>query len=112
MSRWVLTNNLDSFPESSLSHLAICKETGVIALKGSVQERLCQIFVHLLLPCMVRVGAVKRPETVIIVEPVDHSVLGRDDGLVAMHTNHLLCSKMFLPGEEGVMWQRVRCVGE
>ena len=61
---------------------------------------------------MVWVGAIKRPEAVVVVEPVDHSVLGRDDGLVAMHTNHLLCSKMFLPGEEGVMWQCVRRVGE
>ena len=61
---------------------------------------------------MVWVGAIKRPEAVVVVEPVDHSVLGRDDGLVAMHTNHLLCSKMFLPGELGVMWQRVRRVGE
>ncbi len=32
---------------------------------------------------------VKRPETVIIVEPVDHTLLGGDGDLIAMDTNDL-----------------------
>ena len=43
-------------------------------------------------------GLIHRPEAVIVEESMDDSALGRDDGLIAVHTNHSLGAQTMLSG--------------
>ena len=80
--------------------MSIRKETSVVAFKGPVEERLGQADVYT--PLVGIVGAVlfNRPEAVVIEESMNHTALGGDDGLTAVHTHHTLGSKTKLPAAQ------------
>ena len=80
----------------SRASLSIGEEAGVVSLKGPVKQRLCQAGVDHTLAGILRARLIHRPEAVVVEEPMDDATLGRDDGLIAVHTNHLLGTQTML----------------
>ena len=81
----------------SRSCLSVSKETSIVAFKRPVQKWLGQPGVDMALVGKIRTLFLNRPETVVVEEAMDDSVLGCDDCLVAMHTNDLLRFETMLP---------------